>query len=131
MEPQLFAVVDAEDHDIVYCLGVDTGDGAFTFRRDPVSNNTVFGSSNSMYSAFSLASRMVRNYGRLELLIYDSKVDDVLDYKEGVCLVCNNSRKISIGLDDIFEPDVAAGLDDTIPCPECTDEHGNVRSSAR
>lgn len=131
MEPQLFAVVDANDHDIVYCLGVDTGEGAFTFRRDPTTNQSIFGSSNSMYSAFTRASQMVRNYGRFDLVIYDSTIDEVKEYQEGVCLVCNNERKVSVDLDDLFPPDIAVNMDDTIPCPECTDEYGNLRSSAK
>lgn len=131
MEPQLFAVVDANDHDIVYCLGVDTGEGAFTFRRDPTTNQSIFGSSSSMYSAFTRASQMVRSYGRFDLVIYGSTVDEVKEYQEGVCLVCDNQRKVSVDLRDFMAPEHAQeleGLDDTIPCPECTDEHGKVRS---
>lgn len=112
LEPQLFAIVDATDHDSIYCLGVDTGDGAFTCRRDPDTGRTHTGHSGSMYSALAFANRMVRGHARFNLVIYKSVEDEVVQYQEGVCSACNNER------------------DDTIRCPECTDEHGKVRSSA-
>lgn len=131
LEPHLFAIVDATDHHSIFSLGVDTGDGAFTCRRDPLTSQTTTGHSTSMYSALAFANRMARGRAKFDLVIYKSVEDEVVPYTEGVCPACNNERKVSVDLDDIFPPDIAANLDDTIPCPECTDEHGNVRSSAR
>lgn len=127
MEPQMFALVVADDPRAIFCLGVDTGEEAVTFRE----GGRPFCSSTSMYSAFKLAMRLVGNEVRLALVIYKSEEAKVVQYKEGVCLACNNERKLSVALDDIFPPDLAAALDDTIPCPECTDEHGNLRQGVR
>lgn len=78
MEPQLFALVNADDHDAIYCYGVDTGEEAFTFRRDPDTRKTLTGIWSSMDSAFSRTSRMVGEYASLELLVYESEVAEVI-----------------------------------------------------
>lgn len=131
LEPQLFAIVDAADHASIYCYGVDTGDGAFTCRRDPDTGQSTTGHWGSMYRALAMANHMVRGRACFDLVIFKSVEDEVVPYQEGVCPACNNERKIAVKLDDIVPPEAATGLGDTIPCPECTEEGGHVRQAAR
>lgn len=84
-----------------------------------------------MFSAFVLANRIVSGQARFELVIYKSVENELLEYKEGVCPACNNERTVSVDLADVFPSEIAATLDDSIPCPECADERGDVRQSAR
>lgn len=130
MEPQLFAIVDTNDPDAIYCLGIDTGEEAVTFRQDPLSGSKSFRVSRSMYSALAVVNRMTKGYARFDLVTYKTEEDDKVPYEEGVCPACNNERKVPVDLSDVFPPDIASSLEDTIPCPECTDEYGNVGSSA-
>lgn len=132
MDLQLFALVDADNHDAIYCLGIDTGEGAITFRRDPDSGRAIFGTSTSMYTAFTRANHMMRQHAQLTLVIYEpALVAETIEYEDGKCFTCNNERTVPVDLDDIFPPDIAAHLEDTRPCPECTDEDGHVRQAAR
>lgn len=132
MDPQLFALVDADNHDAIYCFGIDTGDGAITFRRDPDSGHTTFGTSTSMYTAFTRANHMMRKYAELTLVVYEPTcVAETIEYEDGKCFTCNNERKVSIDLEELFSPEVAATYGSAIPCPDCTDEVGNLRQVAR
>lgn len=118
-EPKLFALVAADDHDSIYCVGVDTGDGAFTFRRDPFTRQSETGVWRSMTTAFARSSEAVKAYGGLALVIYESIVKEVVEYREGVCLTCNNEGRVSDGPSEIFPPKVAARYDTYTACSDC------------
>lgn len=119
-EPKLFALVDADDHDAVYCVGVDTGDGAVTYRRDPVTRKSETAVWRSMNTAFVRSSEALKAYGRLELVVYESVVGDVVAYREGVCLACDDTGKVSDGSSEIFPPEVATQYDTYEDCRDCT-----------
>lgn len=108
MEPQLFAVVSAADHDQVVCLGIETGDGAMTFRRDPNTQRSEFGSWQSMNSAYAFASKAMAKYGELDLIVFESTVDEILRPDGKICATCDNQRMIPAATDD-----------EDIACPDC------------
>lgn len=71
LEPQMFALVDAEDSRRVYAYGIDTGEEAFTFRRDPETNRADFGVSDDADAAWRLAARMTRGITTIKLVRFD------------------------------------------------------------
>jgi hypothetical protein len=71
LDPQMFALVDAEDDRHIFAYGVDTGEEAFTFRRDPVTNRADFGVSEDADAAYRLAARMTKGIARVKLVRYE------------------------------------------------------------
>jgi hypothetical protein len=70
-QPQMFALVDAEDTRRVYAYGIDTGEEAFTFRRDPETNRADFGVSDDADAAWRLARRRTKGIATIKLIRYD------------------------------------------------------------
>jgi hypothetical protein len=71
LEPQMFALVDADDARRVYAYGIDTGEEAFTFRRDPETNRADFGVSDDADAAWRLARRMTKGIATIKLVRYE------------------------------------------------------------
>jgi hypothetical protein len=72
MEPQLFAIVNFDNHDEIYCYGLDLGEeGAYTIRRDPNSGRLDFGAWHSMETAFRRFRRALRNDVKLHLIVLE------------------------------------------------------------
>jgi hypothetical protein len=86
IDPQLFVLVDAENTRRIYAFGIDTGEEAVTFRRDPDTTRTEFGVHNDADSACRLANRMTGGLPGLKLIRFefsepldDEYVDEVLE----------------------------------------------------
>lgn len=71
MEPQMFALVDADDELSIYALGIDTGEEAFTFRRDPDTNKHHFSLHTDATAAAAFANRMTGDLVDLKLVRYE------------------------------------------------------------
>lgn len=73
MEPQLFAIVNDDNRDQIYCYGLDLGEeGAYTIRRDPNSGQLDFGAWHSMETAFRRFRRALRNEVKLHLIVLET-----------------------------------------------------------
>lgn len=70
-EFQLFAVVDASQPDRVVHYGMDVGDHAVTFRRNPSSGRIEVGHWSSMQSAYDRLDKFTP-YADLALIMFDS-----------------------------------------------------------
>jgi hypothetical protein len=57
-QPRLFVLVDAGNENAIYAVGVDLGDEAVTFRRDPQSSRSQFGRHESPQSAHAIFNRL-------------------------------------------------------------------------
>jgi hypothetical protein len=71
IDPQMFVLVDAENTRRIYAFGIDTGEEAVTFRRDPDSNRTDFGVHTDADSAYRLACRMTDGVPSLKLIRFE------------------------------------------------------------
>jgi hypothetical protein len=70
----MFALVDPEG---VYCLGIDTGEEAVTFRRDPNTRRTYFSISSNADAAFHLHTSAADD-AELKLVRYASISENAL-----------------------------------------------------
>jgi putative NIF3 family GTP cyclohydrolase 1 type 2 len=66
----MFAIVPADDDMAVFSYGIDTGEEAFTFRRDPESGRTLFSVHENADRALRLANRIVGDLAELQLMRY-------------------------------------------------------------
>jgi hypothetical protein len=85
MQPQMFAIVPANDDSSVFSYGIDTGEEAFTFRRDPKSGRTLFSVHDTADRALTLANRITRGLTEMQLLRYPITApldDDLADDAE-------------------------------------------------
>jgi hypothetical protein len=80
----MFVLVNAANTRQIYAFGIDTGEEAVTFRREPDTGRTEFGVHNDADSAYRLANRMVGDAPGLKLIRFefsepldDEFVDDV------------------------------------------------------
>jgi hypothetical protein len=78
IDPQMFVLVNAADERQIFAFGIDTGEEAITFRRDPVTERTEFGVHTDADSAFRLNSRITRGHFDLKLVRFEfsEPVDD-------------------------------------------------------
>ncbi|MGH7870229.1 MAG: hypothetical protein ACREP9_21950 [Candidatus Dormibacteraceae bacterium] len=75
MQPRMFALVDAKNELNVYAYGIDTGEEAFTFRREPSDRRTYFSVADNVEAAFELANRITGRLVTLRLIRYDTPVE--------------------------------------------------------
>jgi hypothetical protein len=71
IDPQMFVLVNAEDTRQIYAFGIDTGEEAVTFRREPDTGRTEFGVHTDADSAYRLANRMMAGLPGLKLIRFD------------------------------------------------------------
>lgn len=78
IDPQMFVLVNARNTRQIYAFGIDTGEEAVTFRRNPHTNRTEFGVHEDADSAYRLNARMVGPDPGLKLIRFDfsEPVDD-------------------------------------------------------
>jgi hypothetical protein len=84
IDPQMFVLVNAENTRQIYAFGIDTGEEAVTFRREPSTGRTEFGIHTDADSAYRLANRAMGGLAALKLIRFefsepldDEYVDDV------------------------------------------------------
>lgn len=78
LDPRLFTLVSTEDDSLIYAVGIDLGDEAVTYRRDPVTGNTVF----HLHASAEGAHRVLNRVTPLTLCWDDEWLHDYLDLLE-------------------------------------------------
>lgn len=80
----MFVLVNADDPRQIFAFGIDTGEEAITFRRDPSTDRTDFGVHEDADAAYRLNCRITRGHLKLKLVRFefsepvdDEFVDDV------------------------------------------------------
>ncbi|HEX3778987.1 MAG TPA: hypothetical protein VHX38_04930 [Pseudonocardiaceae bacterium] len=96
MEAQMFAIVLADDDTKVFSYGIDTGEDAVTFRRDPSSGRTIFSVHDDAYRALSLAERLCGGAAELQLLRYPS-ITPLVDGGEHNELPAGSTSRVPAG----------------------------------
>ncbi len=78
IDPQMFVLVNAADERQIFAFGIDTGEEAITFRRDPATDRTDFGVHTDADAAYRLNSRITRGHLDLKLVRFEfsDPVDD-------------------------------------------------------
>jgi hypothetical protein len=71
IDPQMFVLVNAENTRQIFAFGIDTGEEAVTFRREPATGRTEFGVHTDADAAYRLASRMMAGLPSLKLIRFD------------------------------------------------------------
>jgi hypothetical protein len=71
IDPQMFMLVNAENTRQIYAFGIDTGEEAVTFRREPDTGRTDFGVHTDADAAYRLATRMTAGLPGLKLIRFD------------------------------------------------------------
>jgi hypothetical protein len=72
MEPQLFAIVNWNNHGEVYCYGFDLGEyGAYVVRCDRMTGQMAFSTWSSPESAYRRFSHALRHEVKLHLIVLD------------------------------------------------------------
>ncbi|HEX5405452.1 MAG TPA: hypothetical protein VFX16_24525 [Pseudonocardiaceae bacterium] len=71
IDPQMFVLVNAENTRQIYAFGIDTGEEAVTFRREPETGKSEFGVHTDADAANRLANRMTAGEPGLKLIRFD------------------------------------------------------------
>lgn len=98
IDPQMFVLVNAENTRQIWAFGIDTGEEAVTFRKDPRTNQTDFGVHTDADSAYRLNARMTGGHPKLKLIRFDFSEplgDEFVDDEPPADVLLNRLLRIS------------------------------------
>lgn len=98
IDPQMFVLVNAENTRQIFAFGIDTGEEAVTFRRDPHTNKTEFGVHEDADSAYRLNCRMTAGSPSLKLIRFEFSEpldEEFIDQVPPPAVLLNRALRVS------------------------------------